>query len=244
MPEGKRPRTAKRGSLKHSPQAKIAVRLPDYAEFAALLRSYFAATGTLPEPDEGKLTQLYTLLTQLYEWNHLINLTAIKDPYEAITLHLMDSAVISPLLQGQEIADVGTGAGFPGLVLAVLNPSRHFTLIDAVAKKISFVMTVAGAMGLGNVTALCRRCEDLAGTQLFDCVVCRAFAPLGRLAELCLPLVTKQGLVIAMKGRIEQSELCEAPKSVKIERIIELQVPGLKAARQAVLFRPERHEEN
>ena len=135
--------------------------------------------------DDEKVQKLADLVVLLCTWNKALNLTSIKDPDDMVVLHILDSAVISPLLIGKNIADVGTGAGFPGLVLAILNPDKHFTLIDSVAKKLSFVKSASVALKLENVTLINDRCENIKPQVPFDCIVSRAFAPLGRMVEWC-----------------------------------------------------------
>ena len=200
------------------------------------LQELFEPNGARVSPEQ--LGQLVSLVKLLTDWNTTLNLTAIRDLDDILVLHIMDSAVISPLLRGENIADVGTGAGFPGLVLAILEPGRRFTLIDSVAKKLSFVRTAMVELRIMNVSIVNGRCENLRPEPLFDTVVSRAFAPLDRFVSLCTRLIAPAGLFIAMKANLDESELKDIPKSVKIESIISLKVPGLSAKRQAVLLAP------
>jgi 16S rRNA (guanine527-N7)-methyltransferase len=148
-----------------------------------------------------------------------------------LTHHLLDSLSVHPQLQGTRIADVGTGAGFPGLPLAVCNPARQFTLIDANGKKIRFVSHAARHLGLDNVTALQARVESLTPAAPFDTVVARAFAPLPQLladvAGLCGPATR----VLAMKGQRPDAELAALPPAWRLEDCRTLVVPGLQAER-------------
>ena len=159
--------------------------------------------------DDEKVQKLAELVILLCKWNKALNLTSIKDPDDMVVLHILDSAVISPLLTGKNIADVGTGAGFPGLVLAILNPDKHFTLIDSVAKKLSFVKSASVQLKLENVTLINDRCENIKSLVPFDCIVSRAFAPLGRMVEWCIHLLDDKGIFIAMKANLEDSEIKE-----------------------------------
>ena len=180
-----------------------------------------------------KLSKLVLLLSQ---WSKALNLTAIKDINDIINLHIIDSALISPLLLGKSIADVGTGAGFPGLVIAILNEDKQFTLIDSVAKKLSFVRTACVQLEIKNVNIINKRCEDIEIDTPFDCIVSRAFAPLDRMVSWCLPLLKQDGLFIAMKANLKDSELNAIPSSVKVCKVVRLNIPNIDAMRNAVLL--------
>jgi len=128
--------------------------------------------------------RLQALLDELERWNQKVNLTAIRDRDEMVTAHIGDSLVAQPLLRGGRILDVGTGAGFPGLPLAIVEPQREFHLIDSNNKKIMFVQHIAGLLGLDNVTAVKARSEDYAPGYRFDTVIARALAALPKLVEI------------------------------------------------------------
>ncbi len=185
---------------------------------------------------DEQVSKLAKLVLLLIKWNKSLNLTAIKDPDDMVVLHIIDCAVISPLLLGKNIADVGTGAGFPGLVIAILNEDKHFTLIDSVGKKLSFVRTAVVELGLKNVTIIHDRCENIQLETLCDCVVCRAFAPLKSIVNWCYNLLKEDGVFLAMKANLEENELSEIPSCVKIDKVLELNVPNLDAKRQAVFL--------
>lgn len=191
------------------------------------------------ECSEEQYDKLATLVELLAKWNNVLNLTAIREIDKMVVLHILDSAVVSPLIsdKGKNIADVGTGAGFPGLVLAILNPQKHFTLIDSVAKKLSFVRTAMVSLGLKNVTIINDRCENIKVEQKFDCILSRAFAPLCKIIEWCENLIDDNGLFVAMKANLEEGELNELPENAEILENIPLSVPGLDAKRQAVVMR-------
>ena len=158
---------------------------------------------------------------------------------QMVLLHILDSAVVSPLIKdrGNNIADVGTGAGFPGLVLAILNPDKHFTLIDSIAKKLSFVRTAMVSLNLNNISIINDRCENIKPDKKFDCILSRAFAPLCKIIEWCKDLISDEGVFLAMKANLEHDELDQIDKNTTIEEIIELKVPSLDAKRQAVVMR-------
>lgn len=177
------------------------------------------------------------LLAELDKWNQKVNLTAIRDPQEMITGHLLDSLVVRPFLEGVRVLDVGTGAGFPGLPLAIVEPQREFILVDSNNKKIQFVQHVAGLLGLDNVTAVNARTEDYAPGERFDTVIARAVAALPRLLEIAGHHVGEDGVFVALKGRHLAEELDQIPAGWDYT-VTELSVPGLESgSRHAVLMR-------
>ena len=181
--------------------------------------------------------RLALLLSELKKWNKKVNLTAIRDPDEMITAHVLDSLVAAPLLQGEQILDVGCGPGFPGLPLAIVEPERAFTLLDSNNKKIMFVQHAAGLLDLDNVSAVKSRGEDYAPGHRFDTVIARALAALPRLVEIAGHHVREDGVFVALKGRYPAEELEEltTPWSHEVK---ELHVPGLdEGSRHAVLLR-------
>jgi len=188
---------------------------------------------TLTSADAARLL---ALTAELARWNRTYNLTAISSPAAMVTHHLLDSLAVQPDLAGTRIADAGTGAGFPGLPLALCNPQRHFTLIDATAKKVRFVAHAASLLELTNVNAVHGRVESLKFTVPFDTVLARAFAPIAELLEKVAPLCGPETRVLAMKGKWPKEELAllEAPWRVVSSR--ELTIPGLDAARCLIVL--------
>lgn len=179
-----------------------------------------------------------TLLDELERWNRQFNLTAIRDREQMIVGHILDSLSAQPLLRGTRVLDIGTGAGFPGLPLAIAEPERTFELIDSNNKKIMFVQHAAGLLGLGNVTALKGRAEDYAPGRRFDTVIARALAALPRLVELAGHHVREGGVFIALKGRYPEEEIHNMHDQPWHHDVIALDVPGLeKGSRHAVLLR-------
>jgi 16S rRNA (guanine527-N7)-methyltransferase len=179
--------------------------------------------------------RLLRLLDELAKWNRTHNLTAIVDRGEMITHHLLDSLSINDALTGETVADVGTGAGFPGLPLAVVNPKRTFTLIDSNNKKVRFVAHAARSLGLSNVFALHERAESHTGTH-FDTVIARAFAALPELLEKVAPLCGPQTRVLAMKGKRPDEEIAAVPDSWRVIETRALDIPGLNAERHVVIL--------
>ncbi len=181
--------------------------------------------------------KLGTLVDELVRWNKNVNLTAIRDRDEIITSHLLDSLVAAPLLAGETVLDVGTGAGFPGLPLAIVQPNRQFTLLDSNNKKIMFAQHAAGLLGLSNVSTVKARGEDYAPGHGFDTVIARALAALPRLVEIAGHHVREDGVFVALKGRYPTEELEQLEKPWR-HAVTELKVPGLeKGSRHAVLLR-------
>lgn len=189
--------------------------------------------------DAGQCHALERLLFELNDWNQRMNLTAIRDPDQQVTKHLLDSLSIQPFLRGTHIADIGTGAGFPGLPLALVNPDKQFVMIDSVNKKLRFVEHAAQAMGLHNVTVLHTRAQDYLvkehrPEQRFDCVVSRAMGSIENFVKWCGHLCVSGGRLLAMKGRYPEDELKSLPNGWKVAAIHELKVPGLDEQRHLV----------
>ena len=181
--------------------------------------------------------QFSRLLDELERWNRKVNLTAVRDREQMHVLHIADSLAARPLLEGHRILDVGTGPGFPGLPLAIVEPEREFTLIDSNNKKIRFVEHAAALLGLDNVIAVKARAEDYAPGHRFDTVIARALASLPKLVEIAGHHVGEGGVFVALKGRYPAGEIEELPAPWSHE-VLELDVPGLeKGSRHAVLLR-------
>lgn len=180
--------------------------------------------------------RLLKLVEELASWNRRYNLTAIKTPAAMLTHHILDSLAVQPDLYGATIADVGTGAGFPGLPLAVCNPARHFTLIDSTAKKIRFVSHAVSLLRLTNVSPVHARVEALKVASAFDTVVARALAPLPRMLSTVTPLCGPHTHVLAMKGKWPEAELAALPASWRVVASRELAIPRLAAARCVIVL--------
>jgi 16S rRNA (guanine527-N7)-methyltransferase len=210
------------------------------SEFAARLQAGAAALGV--PLAAAQLDQFDVLVKELLRWNKAYNLTAITEPSEILTHHLLDSLSAHQDLAGIMVADVGTGAGFPGLPLAIVNPDRQFTLIDAVDKKLRFIDHVVRTLALANVHTRHGRVETLEVAQPFDTVIARAFAPLPRLAAWVAPLCDAHTRVIAMKGRWPEPAGGESDGEVlsadwRIESVREVAVPSLSEQRNIIVLR-------
>ena len=203
-------------------------------ELAATLDA--GAAGLAIPLSAAQRDALLALLAELVEWNGRFNLTAIRDPREMVPKHLLDSLSIQPWLQGNRVADVGTGAGFPGLPLAIVNPAMHFTLIESVGKKARFVEHVVDTLGLGNVEVVNARAEALKPDRRFDTVVCRAVGKLGEFVHVAGHLCARRGRMLAMKGQYPEAELGPLPRGWRLAGVHPLRVPGLDAQRHVVVL--------
>lgn len=195
-----------------------------------------------------KLTQyqlnlLVDYIQQLVKWNQAYNLTAIRDPLEMIKLHLFDSlSIISSLdkLKGDRYLDVGTGAGLPGLILAIVWPHKIVHLLDTNGKKTRFLIHFKHLHQLKNVEVFNLRCEQFAPSLGYDIVLSRAFASLTDMLESCHQLVNDQGVFVAMKGTYPQTELDTMPTQYSLLNCEVLQVPGLTAERHLLTIEKQK----
>lgn len=212
----------------------------------AALRAGLQALS-LPD-DDDRVGRLLGYLDLLHKWNQAYNLSAVRDPLQMVHQHLLDClAVLPPLdrhLQGRDarILDVGSGAGLPGVVWAVMRPGWAVCCVDAVAKKASFVRQAATELGLRNLRSEHARVEQLHLPQ-FDVVVSRAFASLADFSTLTRHHLLPGGCWLAMKGKLPDEEIVALPADVQVFHVEQLQVPGLDAQRCLVWMRPETTQE-
>ena len=183
---------------------------------------------------DTQAAQLLRLLDELDDWNQRMNLTAIRERAQQITKHLLDSLTVHAHLQGTNVVDIGTGAGFPGLPLAVTLPQVQFTLVDSTAKKLKFVEHAAQALGLHNVQTVHTRAEAYRPKERFDCVVSRAVGALETFVKGSGHLCVGGGRLLAMKGRYPTEELTHIPSGWKVAAVHRLNVPGLDEQRHLV----------
>ncbi|MGQ0384765.1 MAG: 16S rRNA (guanine(527)-N(7))-methyltransferase RsmG [Gammaproteobacteria bacterium] len=186
------------------------------------------------ELDVAQAASLISLTVELREWNKRVNLTAITEPRDMVDKHLLDSLSIQPHLFGRRIADIGTGAGFPGLPLAIVNPRRSFTLIEATGKKCLFVRHAVETLGIGNVEVVQARAEAWKPKALFDSVIARALGKLSDFVRVAGHLCARDGRMLAMKGRHPTAEMHALPAGWRVLALHDLAVPGLAAERCAV----------
>jgi len=180
--------------------------------------------------------KMLVYLALLQKWNKVYSLTAIRQPEQMVSLHLLDSLAVMPYLWPSRWLDVGCGAGLPGLVLALMRPEWAFTLLDSNSKKTSFVQQAAIELGLSNVSVCCARVENWKTEEKFDGIISRAFAEVAKFTSLTRHLLKQEGSWVAMKGTPER-ELEQLPTGIVMERVIPLQVPNLDAARCLVLLK-------
>ena len=185
----------------------------------------------------------------LVEKNKVMNLTAITDPADIATLHFLDCAVLLMLedLADKDVADVGTGAGFPGMPLRILEPKVRMTLLDSLNKRIDFLKEVCADLGLDDVNCVHARAEEFAAEhrESFDIVTSRAVANLQVLCELCLPLVKVGGTFLAMKSVDSSDELWAAEPAIeilggKVDRTVDYTIPGTNVSHRLIFIKKVR----
>ena len=179
----------------------------------------------------GQVEALGTLVTELADWKARFNLTAITKPAEVVDKHLLDSLAVLPHLRGLQVADVGSGAGFPGLPLAIADLDRRYTLIESTGKKAKFLRHVVERLNLPNVDVVQGRAEALKPRRPFDCVIARALGSLADFVRVAGHLAGRGGRLLAMKGQVPQEELKALPAGWKALAVRPIRVPGLDAER-------------
>ena len=179
---------------------------------------------------------LLAYLQLLMTWNKAYNLTAIRDPGEMIRLHLLDSLAVLSHISGKRLIDVGTGAGLPGIPLAIMCPERDFTLLDSNGKKTRFLFQARCDLGLSNLKEINSRVENHQPEVPYDAVLSRAFTSVADMVKKCSHLLSPEGLFLAMKGKFPQSELSEVGKDYKVNASHTLQVPGVDGERHLIVI--------
>ena len=210
----------------------------------AIIRDGLEALGLATE-NAGKLARYGRLLL---EKNRVMNLTAITEPKDVAALHFLDSAALLTLadFRGKKVADVGTGAGFPGLPLKIVEPSMDVTLLDSLNKRIDFLKDVCADLGVDAACVHARAEEFAAGhRESFDIVTSRAVASLPLLAELCLPLVKEGGYFLSMKAVDSDAELASAAHAIdilggKVERTEDYDIPGTDVRHRLIFLKKVR----
>ena len=186
----------------------------------------------LPADAEPRLLQYLRLLEK---WNRAYNLTAVRDPEQMVARHLLDSLVVRLYAVGPRVLDIGTGAGLPGIPLALTLPALHFTLLDSNAKKTRFVTQAVHVLGLANVAVVQARAEKFQPPTKFDTLIARAFASIPDMLATTRHLCAPRARWLAMKGVFPQEELAAIPAEYVAE-VKSLHVPGLEAARHLVII--------
>lgn len=188
-----------------------------------------------PEKDQDRVNQLLEYLGQLKRWNQAYNLTAIDDPVQMVIRHVLDSLSVAPWVHGR-VLDVGTGAGLPGIPLAIMDPELDVTLLESTAKKVRFLSHVTRELKLQNVESVHARVEDYHSYAPFDVIVSRAFSTLADFASATRHLLGQRSRLLAMKGRRPDSEMGALPDWIMVEAVEKLAVPGLHEDRHLVIM--------
>lgn len=186
---------------------------------------------------DAQIAQLVDYLALLSKWNAVYNLTAVRDPAQMVTQHLLDSlAVVPAFAEARNVLDVGAGGGLPGMVLAIARPDMHVSLIDTVHKKTAFLTQVKAELGLANVSVHTGRVEQLQVPRKFDVITSRAFAELNDFVTWSGHLLQEGGRFIALKGVRPNEEIARLPAGWKASEVQVLNVPGLKAERHLIFI--------
>ena len=198
------------------------------------------------ELSESQISQLLDYQSMIGKWTRVYNLTSVRDPSEMMTHHLLDSLSVVPALQryllsagldqGSRLLDVGSGAGLPGVVIAICCPTVNVTCVDTVAKKAAFIKQAALALKLPNLSGLHARVESI--TQPFDVICSRAFASLVDFTSWSVDALASQGVWMAMKGKHPADEMLALPENIAMFHVEQLKVPGLEAERCLLWLRP------
>lgn len=185
--------------------------------------------------------QLAYYLELLLTWNKVFNLTSITQPKEMVNLHILDSLSVLPFIENSSrVLDVGSGAGLPGIPLAIIRPELSVTTIDKNNKKTRFMTQATAELKLNNVTVVHAQTTDFHPSQCFDGIISRAFGSLKFFVESCAHLLTENGMLIAMKGKYPTQELAEVPNGFAVEKIIPITIQGVHQQRHIVCLKRER----
>lgn len=201
------------------------------------LASGIVQLGLDPTPEmQRKLLQYMELL---HKWNKVYNLTAVRNIEQMVSNHLLDCLAVVPHLWPTRWIDVGCGGGLPGLVLAIVQPEWSITLLDSNSKKTSFVQQASIELGLKNVAVHCERVEEFVSEHKFDGIISRAFAETADFVNLTRHIMAENGRWAAMKG-IPNAELNNLPSGIVVEKVLQLRVPGMNAARCLVVLKEDK----
>lgn len=182
--------------------------------------------------------RLMRYVALLKKWNKVYNLTAVQGEQEMVSRHLLDSLAVVPYVDARSILDVGSGAGLPGIPLALALPQSRVSLLDANQKKAAFLRQAAIELALENVKVVCERVETWQTHERFEVVISRAFSDLRKFLALAGRLCAKGGVMATMQGTFAQDQLAQLPDEFELDRVVPLKVPGVSAQRHLVLMRP------
>jgi 16S rRNA (guanine527-N7)-methyltransferase len=183
---------------------------------------------------DQQLNLLLSYLLLLDKWNASFNLSGVVEINSMVSRHLLDSLAINAHLQGSVFVDIGSGAGLPGIPLAILNPENHFILVDSNGKKTRFLFQAKTELGLANIDVENCRIEHYQSPQQIDMVMCRAFSALGDAVSKSQHLLEKEGKFLAMKGRYPEDEIAALPNCFEISKTTKLQIPGNDSERHLI----------
>ena len=224
-------------SIKFSkPQRRFRKPTP---RFMSIKRSIIEGSERLNIPLSSEaVEQLATYLALLERWNRAYNLTAVRDPEDMVIRHILDSLSIWPWIEGPRVLDVGSGAGLPGIPLAIARPECTFCLLDSNGKRTRFLIQASAELRLANIEVVRSRVEDYQPTALFNTLVSRAFSTLADLLVNAGRLCAPQGRLLAMKGVFPDEELARLPPDYRLVSVYPLHIPGLDAERHLVHLTP------
>lgn len=184
----------------------------------------------------GQKDQLLDYLELLVKWNKAYNLTAIRNPSEMVSKHLLDSLTLTPYITGQRIIDVGTGPGLPGIPMAIMYPDRAFTLLDSNSKKTRFLTQCKLDLGLQNIEIIHSRVDEFHPDKPFDLVLSRAFSAIENMVNWCAHLPGDNGVFLAMKGIFPSQELEALPDGYEVKKTEKLMLPDCEAERHLLII--------
>jgi len=182
--------------------------------------------------------RLMAYLELIVKWNRIHNLTAIRDIPTMVSAHVLDSLSVATRLTARTVLDIGSGAGLPGIPLALIWPQSQVTVLDSNTKKTAFLQQAKIELGLDNLSVVCARSETWDPGYQFDLVISRAYAELAEFVKVAARLCKSGGVLAAMKGQKPDDEIAKLPAADKVRSIIALNVPGLNAERHLVLMEP------
>ncbi|EDP99863.1 16S rRNA (guanine(527)-N(7))-methyltransferase RsmG [Shewanella benthica] len=200
---------------------------------SALLGEYLAEMNLTAT--EQQQQQLVGFVEMLNKWNKAYNLTSVRDPQQMLIRHIMDSLAVSAHLVGERFIDVGTGPGLPGIPLAIMNPDKHFVLLDSLGKRIRFLKQVQFNLGIDNISSVESRVEAYEPEEKFDGVLSRAFASIEDMLHWCHHLPTDNGCYYALKGQLAEDEMTNIPQGYQLTDVIKLSVPRLDEQRHLLI---------
>ena len=201
-----------------------------------LKRGLIALGLTLDRDTQQRLLDYIALIEK---WNRVYNLTAIREPEKMVSHHLLDSLAVTPHLHAKRVLDVGSGAGLPGIPLALVNPDTQVTLLDSNHKKTAFLNQAVMELKLKNTEVCSERVESWQTQNRFDVVISRAFSDMGEFVRVTRHLLAPGGMFAAMKGMHPYEEIDKLPPDCKVRQVLPLAIPSLEGARHLVLIEPQ-----